>query len=52
MRGHLVPMVDLRSYLGGGASLIGASRASWWRNSREVPAGLVVDEVHRFQALP
>jgi twitching motility protein PilI len=49
VRGHLLPIVDLRSFLGAGE--IGTDRAArvMVANSAEVPVGLVVDEVYGFR---
>ncbi len=49
VRGHLLPVSDLRALLGGS----GGGRERRARvlvvNHREVPAGLIVDEVHGFR---
>ena len=45
VRGQLLPVVDLRAFLGGGATNTGRSTRVLVANHREVPAGLLVDEV-------
>jgi twitching motility protein PilI len=49
VRGHLLPIADLRTFLGAGA--VGAERTArvLVANSTEFPLGLVVDEVYGFR---
>ncbi len=49
VRGHLLPIADLRNFLGAGEA--GGDRASrvLVANSAEFPVGLVVDEVYGFR---
>lgn len=49
VRGQLLPVIDLRAFLGGGGAPIGRSARILVVNSREVPAGLLVDEVLGFR---
>lgn len=49
VRGQLLPVVDLRAFLGAGASTIARSSRVLIANHREIPAGLVVDEVMGFR---
>lgn len=49
VRGQLLPVVDLRAFLGGGMSATGRSSRVLVANHREVPAGLLVDEVLGFR---
>jgi twitching motility protein PilI len=49
VRGQLLPVVDLRSFLGAGNTSIGRSTRLLVANHREIPAGLVVDEVMGFR---
>jgi twitching motility protein PilI len=42
VRGHLLPLVDLREFLGSGVGGTERSTRPWWRNS-QLPVGLVVD---------
>jgi twitching motility protein PilI len=49
VRGQLLPVVDLRAFLGGGATNTGRSTRVLVANHREVPAGLLVDEVLGFR---
>jgi len=49
VRGQLLPVVDLRAFLGGGAIQIGRSARILVVNHRDVPAGLLVDEVLGFR---
>ncbi len=48
VRGQLLPVVDLRAYLGGGMTTTNRSTRVLVANHREVPAGLLVDEVLGF----
>ena len=49
IRGQLFPIIDLRAYLGGGATPITRLTRIIVVNHRDVPAGLVVDEVLGFR---
>ncbi len=49
VRGQLVPMIDLRQFLGSGATVTGRNTRVVMVNHREVPAGLIVDEVLGFR---
>jgi twitching motility protein PilI len=49
VRGTLLPVVDLRAFLGGGETGTGRSARVLVANHREVPAGLLVDEVLGFR---
>ena len=49
VRGQLLPVVDLRAFLGGGVATIGRAARILVANHREVPAGLLVDEVLGFR---
>jgi len=49
IRGQLFPIVDLRQYLGGGATPLTRLTRIIVANHRDVPAGLVVDEVLGFR---
>lgn len=49
VRGTLLPVVDLRAYLGGGVTGVGRSARVLVAQHREVPAGLLVDEVLGFR---
>lgn len=49
VRGQLLPVVDLRAFLGGGATNTSRSTRVLVANHREVPAGLLVDEVLGFR---
>jgi twitching motility protein PilI len=49
VRGTLLPVVDLRAFLGGGATNTGRSTRVLVAHHREVPAGLLVDEVLGFR---
>jgi twitching motility protein PilI len=49
VRGQLLPVVDLRAYLGGGMTNTNRSTRVLVANHREVPAGLLVDEVLGFR---
>ncbi len=51
VRGQLLPVIDLKQYLGSGEIVTGRNTRVIVVNHREVPAGLVVDEVLGFQAL-
>jgi twitching motility protein PilI len=49
VRGQLLPVVDLRAFLGGGSSPINRNARILVVNNRDVPAGLLVDEVIGFR---
>jgi twitching motility protein PilI len=49
VRGQLLPVIDLRAFLGAGATSIARSSRVLVANHREIPAGLVVDEVMGFR---
>ncbi|MEP6883453.1 MAG: chemotaxis protein CheW [Gammaproteobacteria bacterium] len=49
VRGQLLPMLDLRQFLGSGATASGRNTRVVVVNHREIPAGLVVDEVLGFR---
>ena len=49
IRGQLFPIIDLRQYLGGGPAPITRMTRIVVANHRDVPAGLVVDEVLGFR---
>jgi len=49
LRGHLLPLVDLKLMLGSGRTTLRRTTRVISINHREVPAGLVVDEVLGFR---
>src|SRR5271163_702255 len=49
VRGHLLPMLDLRQFLGSGATTPQRNTRVVVVNHREIPAGLIVDEVLGFR---
>jgi len=49
VRGQLLPVVDLRAFLGAGTTAIARPVRVLVANHREIPAGLVVDEVMGFR---
>jgi twitching motility protein PilI len=49
VRGQLLPMLDLRQFLGSGMTVAGRNTRVIVVNHREVPAGLMVDEVLGFR---
>ena len=49
LRGQLLPVIDLRAFLGSGASNITRASRVLVANHREIPAGLLVDEVMGFR---
>jgi twitching motility protein PilI len=49
VRGVLMPILDLRQYLGSGATNAGRNTRVVVVNHREIPAGLIVDEVLGFR---
>jgi twitching motility protein PilI len=49
VRGALMPMLDLRQFLGSGATASGRNTRIVVVNHRDIPAGLMVDEVLGFR---
>ena len=49
LRGHLLPLVDLKLMLGSGRTTLRRTTRVISINHREVPAGIVVDEVQGFR---
>ena len=49
LRGHLLPLVDVKLLLGSGRTSLRRTTRIISVNHREIPAGLVVDEVHGFR---
>jgi twitching motility protein PilI len=49
IRGQLYPMIDLRAYLGSGQTPMSRNSRAIIVNHRDVPVGLVVDEVLGFR---
>jgi twitching motility protein PilI len=49
VRGQLLSMLDLRQFLGSGATAAGRNTRVVMVNHREIPAGLIVDEVLGFR---
>jgi len=49
IRGQLYPVIDLRQFLGGGATPLARTTRIIVANHRDVPAALVVDEVLGFR---
>ncbi len=49
VRGQLLPMLDLRQFLGSGATTSGRNTRVVVVNHRDIPAGLMVDEVLGFR---
>ena len=49
VRGQLLPLLDLRQFLGSGATASGRNTRIIVVNHRDVPAGLMVDEVLGFR---
>jgi twitching motility protein PilI len=49
VRGQLLPMLDLRQFLGSGAIAPGRNTRIIVVNHRDIPAGLIVDEVLGFR---
>lgn len=49
VRGQLLPVIDLRQYLGSGATPAGRNVRVIVVNHRDIPAGLLVDEVSGFR---
>lgn len=49
LRGHLLPLIDLKLMLGSGRTTLRRTSRVISVNHREIPAGLVVDEVQGFR---
>jgi twitching motility protein PilI len=49
VRGQLLPVIDLRQFLGSGAAPVTRNTRVLVANHREIPAGLLVDEVLGFR---
>lgn len=49
LRGHLLPLIDLKMFLGSGRTPLKRNTRVISVNHREIPAGLVVDEVVGFR---
>lgn len=49
LRGHLLPLIDLKMMLGSGRTTVRRNTRVISINHREIPAGLVVDEVLGFR---
>jgi twitching motility protein PilI len=49
VRGQLLPLIDLRAFFGGSPTSLAKSTRILVLNSKEVPAGLLVDEVLGFR---
>lgn len=49
IRGQLLPVIDLRAFLGSGHTSVTRSTRVLSVNHREIPAGLIVDEVMGFR---
>jgi len=49
VRGQLLPMLDLRQFLGSGSTTPGRNTRVIVVNHRDIPAGLIVDEVLGFR---
>ena len=49
VRGQLLPVIDVRAFLGSGASSVNRVTRVLVANHREIPAGLMVDEVMGFR---
>ena len=49
VRGQLLPVIDLRAFLGSGATTVTRGSRVLVANHREIPAGLLVDEVMGFR---
>jgi twitching motility protein PilI len=49
IRGQLLPVIDLRAFLGSGQTNVTRSTRVLSVNHREIPAGLIVDEVMGFR---
>lgn len=49
VRGQLLPVIDVRAFLGSGGTAVSRATRVLVANHREIPAGLVVDEVMGFR---
>ena len=49
LRGQLLPIIDLRAFLGSGTTTVTRATRLLVANHREIPAGLLVDEVMGFR---
>jgi len=49
LRGHLLPLIDLKMFLGSGRTSLRRMTRVISINHREVPAGIIVDEVQGFR---
>ncbi len=49
LRGHLLPLIDIKLLLGSGRTSLRRTARVISVNHREIPAGLIVDEVHGFR---
>jgi twitching motility protein PilI len=49
LRGQLLPIIDLRAFLGSGTTSVTRATRLLVANHREIPAGLLVDEVMGFR---
>jgi twitching motility protein PilI len=49
LRGHLLPLIDVKLMLGGGRTTLRRTTRVISVNHREIPAGLVLDEVLGFR---
>jgi len=49
VRGQLLPIIDVRAFLGSGGTTVSRATRVLVANHREIPAGLVVDEVMGFR---
>jgi twitching motility protein PilI len=49
VRGQLLPVIDVRAFLGSGATTVTRATRVLIANHREIPAGLMVDEVMGFR---
>jgi twitching motility protein PilI len=49
VRGQLLPVIDVRTFLGSGGTSVTRATRVLVANHREIPAGLVVDEVMGFR---
>jgi twitching motility protein PilI len=49
VRGQLLPVLDLRQFLGSGIGMVGRNTRVIVVNHRDIPAGLMVDEVIGFR---
>jgi twitching motility protein PilI len=49
LRGHLLPLIDLKMFLGSGRTSLRRVTRVISINHREIPAGIVVDEVQGFR---